>query len=196
MQPSGFKFIKIKHLCCKAHRVIFPNYEIHRCFVKPKSRGPCLKPLLLIILISSLSHCPYQKDERAKPGNLPTKQCFSLPPKLRVSYFSHAFPFHLLYYYSMLWEQGRVIVTDVHRYVTIIKLRYSVSQHTSSIHTLAVNSNLFTQDFSSVRLPIQCVTSTGSWSRWAFSLLSPPPPLPPEFQRVNSPFTKFKTLSY
>jgi hypothetical protein len=35
-----------------------------------ESHGSCLKPLLLTIVTSLLSHCPYQKDGRAKPGNI------------------------------------------------------------------------------------------------------------------------------
>jgi len=30
-------------------------------------------PLIFIILTSSVAYCCYQKDERANPGNLPTK---------------------------------------------------------------------------------------------------------------------------
>jgi hypothetical protein len=36
---------------------------------KPKSRGPCLEPLLITTLTYSLWHCPYQNDEEAEPGN-------------------------------------------------------------------------------------------------------------------------------
>jgi hypothetical protein len=56
---------------------------------KIKSRGPSLMPIILTILTSSLS---YQKDERAKPGNLLTKwRSFSLPER-NVSRLSHEFP--------------------------------------------------------------------------------------------------------
>jgi hypothetical protein len=44
---------------------------------KSKSRGPCLKPLLITVLTTSRSHFPYQKDERAKPGNLLRKSPLS-----------------------------------------------------------------------------------------------------------------------
>jgi hypothetical protein len=65
-------------------------------------RGPCLKPLLRNNLTSSHSVYSYQRDERAKPGNLLTKRS-SLLPSLH-SIMSHIYPrtfhFHFLFYYS------------------------------------------------------------------------------------------------
>jgi hypothetical protein len=40
-------------------------------------------------------------------------------------------------------------------------------QHTFGIHTPVGNSNMLTQDFSSVRLPTRCMTCPGSWSSCA-----------------------------
>jgi hypothetical protein len=55
-----------------------------------------LKPLILIILKPSPSHCPYPKDERIKSGNLLTKLCsFTLT-------FPMTSPSHLLFHYSFL----------------------------------------------------------------------------------------------
>jgi hypothetical protein len=49
--------------------------------MKSKFRGPCLKPLLLTIPTRPLSLFSYQKDERAKPGNLLTKDALSPSPQ-------------------------------------------------------------------------------------------------------------------
>jgi hypothetical protein len=59
--------------------------------------SPCLKPLSLTILTSSLSYCPYQKDKRAEPGNLLRKRC-SLSPQTSPM----AFPFHLPFLIAFL----------------------------------------------------------------------------------------------
>jgi hypothetical protein len=113
MRPSRLKFIKITPLCCQTHQIIFQNYTFQHLFRKFTSRGPCLKPPLLTILTSSLLYCHYQRDERAKPGNLLTKLCsFSLPLQQSVSHFSHYFSlsptllicFHLSFQ-SSLWTE-------------------------------------------------------------------------------------------
>jgi hypothetical protein len=63
---------------------LFPNYSVHHSFGNSKSRGPCLKPLLLTVITASFLHCPHQKDERAKPGNLLTKRsAFSPCPNVK-----------------------------------------------------------------------------------------------------------------
>jgi hypothetical protein len=59
---------------------------------KSKLRGPCLKPILLTILTSSLPYRLYQKNERTKPRNLVTKLCsFSLPSVKCLSLLSWLF---------------------------------------------------------------------------------------------------------
>jgi hypothetical protein len=45
-----------------------------------------IKPSLLTALTSSLSFYPYQKDERALPGNLLTIRCF--PPHSEIKFLS------------------------------------------------------------------------------------------------------------
>jgi hypothetical protein len=71
----GFKLVKIKSLCYKYNNNYFSKlYNLPLIQKKNNnSRGPCLKPLLMIILSSSISHCPYQKAEPVTPGNLETE---------------------------------------------------------------------------------------------------------------------------
>jgi hypothetical protein len=123
-------------------------------------------------------------DDLAKP-------CFCPPRKLFLA-SSTPFPFHLLYYYSFLYSihYGNKGASSP---VSDVKLRYSVSDHTSSVHTLVGNSKIFRQEFSSLRLSIQYMTYAGSYSRWYFPLLSLF--LSPGFKEFT-PFRKFKTLSY
>jgi hypothetical protein len=52
-------------------------------FIKSISRGPCLKPLLNHPNILTPPHCPCQKDEWAKLGNLLTKWCYFLLPTVK-----------------------------------------------------------------------------------------------------------------
>jgi hypothetical protein len=37
VQPSRFKYIQIKPLCCKGHQITFQNYSIRHWFKKPNS---------------------------------------------------------------------------------------------------------------------------------------------------------------
>jgi hypothetical protein len=66
--------------------------------MKKKFCRLCLKFLPLIILASSFSFYPYQKDERALPGYLLTRRSFSLSPRYKAPL---AFPqMFSLYVYS------------------------------------------------------------------------------------------------
>jgi hypothetical protein len=78
----------LSSLAGKATKIIFKIILI----LNSKFRGPCLKPLLQTILTRSLSLYSYQKDERAKPGNLLTKLfSFSLPTIKYLSLFPGLF---------------------------------------------------------------------------------------------------------
>jgi hypothetical protein len=83
MQPSQFKFIKMKSLWCGCHQIT--QFTINSENQNPSAR---LKPLLLTILTSSRPHCPYQKDERAKPRNLLTKCSPTINSPLFLSWLS------------------------------------------------------------------------------------------------------------
>jgi hypothetical protein len=63
--------VKISFIAVKANKIISPNYT-STLIQKSKSRGPCLKPMLITILTPLFPLYFYQKDERAKPGNLLT----------------------------------------------------------------------------------------------------------------------------
>jgi hypothetical protein len=67
--PPDFNLSKLSSIAVKATTIIFPNYT-STLIQKSKPRSPCLKPLLITILASSLSPYYSQKDERVKPGNL------------------------------------------------------------------------------------------------------------------------------
>jgi hypothetical protein len=77
IQPARFKFIRSKPISCDGHQIMYLNYAIQRLFAKLKFRALCLKPLHQTILTSSLSHCAYQKDDRAKLRKLPKELCTS-----------------------------------------------------------------------------------------------------------------------
>jgi hypothetical protein len=64
----GFIFIRIKLPCRQSHKNLIFQIIRRHYFRKSKSRAPCLKPLLATILTSTLPHCPYENDEREKPG--------------------------------------------------------------------------------------------------------------------------------
>jgi hypothetical protein len=82
-----------------------PFYSVHHKFRKSKSRGNYLK-LLLLAILCSLAHCPYQKDKQAKPGNLLTKWC-SFP-----HHICHDFPFQLNLSY-LIPETSNIIKENV-----------------------------------------------------------------------------------
>jgi hypothetical protein len=94
-------FRSIKFKSCLLQRSA--NYTIRHEFRESEPCGACLKPLLLTLVTSSLPHSPYQKGERAKPGNLLTKWCsFSTPLRNNGSFISLViFPFYLLYSYYL-----------------------------------------------------------------------------------------------
>jgi hypothetical protein len=79
-QPIRLKFITIKFIFYKSHQIIFPNYAVDINSENQIFAGPCLEPLLLIILTSSLSHWSYY-DQRAKHGNIFIKSCSFFPRK-------------------------------------------------------------------------------------------------------------------
>jgi hypothetical protein len=106
--------------------------------------------------ILSLPEAPHLATTYRKPCVYPT-------PKI-ISRF-----LHLLYHYSFLYsirygnKGASSPASDVHNYVIVRKLRYSISEHTSSVHTLVGgNSNVFRQEFSSLRLSVQYLTYAGS----------------------------------
>jgi hypothetical protein len=68
---------------------------------KSKFHGLCLNPLILTILVPSLSHYNYQDDDPVKPHNLLTKWCPFFPYN-KVWHFSHDFHFYLLFCYTFL----------------------------------------------------------------------------------------------
>jgi hypothetical protein len=80
IQLSRLKLIRIKPLCCQSNPSFFYKFY-NSTFRKSKFRSPCLEPLSLTILTSSLSHCPYHKDKWVKPVNLLTKRCSFAVPK-------------------------------------------------------------------------------------------------------------------
>jgi hypothetical protein len=98
VQPSN-----LSSLAVKAIKIIFPNYTCTQ-IQKSKFCGPCLKPLLITILMCSVPLHSHQKDERAKPGNLLTNDALSLSLQQSVSHFSKDFslPSTLLLYFLSL----------------------------------------------------------------------------------------------
>jgi hypothetical protein len=62
----------------KATNIIFLKIILN---LKSKTTGPCFKPMLLTIPTRSLSLYSYQKDERAKPGNFPTRDAVFPSPQ-------------------------------------------------------------------------------------------------------------------
>jgi hypothetical protein len=98
IQPS-------QSLYCTGHQIMQLQYN----FRKPNSRGPCLKPLLLTILSSSLPSCSYQKDEGAKSGKFKKRKMrCDYSPHIKMSLTSPVtFLFHLPFYYSLLPLQSK-----------------------------------------------------------------------------------------
>jgi hypothetical protein len=80
-----------RRLVLRTLKIIFSNYK-STLILNSKFRGTYLKPLILTILTRSLSLYCYQKDERAKPGNLLTNNAlspFPLSTSLSLSLSSH-----------------------------------------------------------------------------------------------------------
>jgi hypothetical protein len=90
MQPPDLNSSKLPP-CCESHQMIC----LFRLPISPRINQKiylsclCLKILLLTNITSSLSFYPYQKDERAKPGNLLTRWCF-FAPVLLLSSLTHS----------------------------------------------------------------------------------------------------------
>jgi hypothetical protein len=91
-RPPGPKFIGT---IIKAQKISFQIMKFTINSENQNFASPCLKSLLLTIQTSSsLSYCPYQKDERAKPGNFHTKLGFPPPPKTKCFWLlTWLFPF-------------------------------------------------------------------------------------------------------
>jgi hypothetical protein len=87
--PSPFQFIY--HLTIRRFSVLlFEKVSLNNR--RKIFHWPSLKSLLLTIITSSCSHCPYQ-EERAKPGSLLTNGC-SISPHNKLSLTSPmTFPF-------------------------------------------------------------------------------------------------------
>jgi hypothetical protein len=78
----------------------FPNYTVDIFSENQNPARPRLKPLLLIILKSSLRCCLYHKDGVANPRNFLTKQYFLPPHSELFVTFPRTFNFHPLFYYA------------------------------------------------------------------------------------------------
>jgi hypothetical protein len=87
MQPSQFKWIKIYLLTVEATKLLnFPNFT--STFRKSKFCRLCYQALTSYNLNVFTLIYPYQKDERALPGNLLAIRCSFSPQKSSVSHFS------------------------------------------------------------------------------------------------------------
>lgn len=96
--PPGLNFSKLYSLPSKPLILFLQNMQFFINTGNQNSMAPSLKRLLIAIPMSSLPLCSYEKDKRAKPGNLRTEISeFSPPPSKPSLAFLRTFHFHLLY---------------------------------------------------------------------------------------------------
>jgi hypothetical protein len=96
MQPSRLKLIKIKPHCCESHENYFST--LYSSTLIQKFEIPRL--LSQATASNHLFICPYQKDERAKPGNLLTNRCSFSPGNTVPITSPMNFHIHLLFCYT------------------------------------------------------------------------------------------------
>jgi hypothetical protein len=85
--PPNLNSSKLRSIALKHQNYLSRVYSWHYNSENQNSVALYLKPPLLTILVFSLSHSSYQKNERAQSGNLLTKSCSCSLPTIKCLYF-------------------------------------------------------------------------------------------------------------